>query len=242
MRRQIENRVDGALEMLVVARKRGFQKRQLQVEMGGAVYQRAQVLRQAGSSKGESWLQISRRAVELDVPAQRGHHLAAVHTYLVAERPDFIGKGDFHGMKCIARVFDHLGRTQRYDSGIRAKRPVQIGDRLRRRRIVGANHQKRGLEEIPNRRAFTQKLGMRHNAYREVVRKGRQHQLLASARKNSTPNPNNEPLPAWRKMPGDFGNRSLQLDQSQVAVPFRRRTHTNQYDVRFGDGARRGGY
>ena len=44
-----------------------------------------------------------------------------------------------------------------------------------------------------------------------------------------------------RKVLGDFRNRPAQLAQSQIAVLFRRRAHTNQRNVRFGDGFGRGG-
>ena len=137
--------------------------------MGRAVDQRAQVLRQAGSSKSESGLQIRRRAVELDVLAQRGHHFAAIHAHLLAERPDFVGESNFHRMKGIAGVLDHLRRAQRYQSSLHARGRYKSATVCSRRRIVAANHQQRWLEEIPNRRAFAQKLGMRHHAHRRIV-------------------------------------------------------------------------
>ena len=127
-----------------------FQQRQLQVQMGRAVDQRPQILGQAGASKRESRLQICRRAVELHVFAQRGHHFIAIHAHLFAERPDFVGERDFHRVKGIAGVFDHLRRAQRHQSHVFAPSGrYRSGDRCTAAEIVAAHHKQRRLERNP---------------------------------------------------------------------------------------------
>ena len=62
-RPQIELSLNRAMQMLVIAGKNRFEHRQLQVQPRRAIFQGAEILGQAGSSKSESGLRRIRRTV-----------------------------------------------------------------------------------------------------------------------------------------------------------------------------------
>src|SRR5262245_29887016 len=74
--------------------------------------ERTKILRQAGAAKRESWLQVSRRHVQLLVAAEDLHDLAPVEAESLGDVPDLVGESDLQRVKGVAGVLDHLGNAQ----------------------------------------------------------------------------------------------------------------------------------
>ena len=153
-----------SLNLQLVAGENGLDHRQIHVELFGAILQGADVLRQAGSAKGETGLQIIRRQVELPVAAEDVHHLVTVDAQALAHVPDLVREADLQGVPGVADVFHHLrhadaGADERcIDRPIKGYGPGRIG------RVVVTDDGQRRLAEVLERGAFAEELGVDGNA------------------------------------------------------------------------------
>ena len=102
----------------------GFERCVVQIEPARTIIQSSQILRKAGTAKRESGLQVSGGNVKLAVLAQRVHHFVRVDAQLLTDCADLVGERDLYCMKRVARLLDHLRRSQRHQAGLHAERRV----------------------------------------------------------------------------------------------------------------------
>ncbi len=95
---------------------------------------------------------------------KRSHHFMAIHAHLLAQRANLVGERDFYRVEGVGSILDHLRGPQGHKAGFDSERLIQVRDAPDGRAIVAADHQQRGLEEIPDCGPLAQKLRMRYDA------------------------------------------------------------------------------
>jgi len=59
----------GTRQVFAIAGQHGFEQGKLQIVAGGAINERAKILRQTGSAEGKARLQVGGRNVQLFIPS-----------------------------------------------------------------------------------------------------------------------------------------------------------------------------
>ena len=157
LRRQVERKRDGAIELGVVGGQHGFEQRQFQVEARRAVDERAQIFGQAGAAEGEARLEVGGGDIQGVIAAEGVHDLGAIDAEFAGQRADLVGEGNLDGMEGVAGVLDHLRGAQRHDGGLHGQagvdgRPPVARPRARSRRSPAVTGSMKSRTAAPSRR------------------------------------------------------------------------------------------
>src|SRR5205814_6529655 len=98
----VDHRLQGALDLQLVAWQDCGQSGQRDIERFCLVQQGAQVLGQARAAESEARPEVTRGQVELGVLAENLHHAVAVHLQGLAEVADLVGKADLSACQALS--------------------------------------------------------------------------------------------------------------------------------------------
>ena len=137
----------------------GLEQVEVVARVVGDPQEGAGVLRQAGAAPagtGTEELPPDPRVV-----AHAEHHVVHVGAHGLAHRGDGVDEGELGGQEGVGGVLDDLGRRRiRHDQG-RGDAEVEAGHADRRGLVVGTDHDPPGVEEVVDRGALPEELGVR---------------------------------------------------------------------------------
>ena len=99
------------------------------------------------------------------VVAHADRDLAHVGVDRLAEVRDRVDERDLGREERVRRVLDHLGRRGVGDEHRRVRPTVELGDAHRRLAVLAADHDAVGVQEVADRLALAQELGVRRDGH-----------------------------------------------------------------------------
>ena len=135
----------------------------MEIEFLGAVGERAQILRQTGTAERKSGRKIGWRNIQPRIGGENFRDFFRVDSDGLAQSSQLIRESHFHGVECVARIFDHFGGGE----GCFVHGPRDSFIEISQRRHVafarGAKHGERRVEEISESSPFANKFRVIEN-------------------------------------------------------------------------------
>ena len=182
--------------------------------------ERSKIFRQARPAERKAGLQVGGGEIELAILAESRHHFGGINLQWPAHGSDLIRERNLHRMKCIARVFDHLGGSQRHETRPDVQGAVQRGNALSRRDIITAGDEQRRLHEIMDCAAFTEEFGIRDDAKAREMAQRPDDVFFAGPWEDSAADSKQQRLATMGKQRFDFANNPAELLEPEAAIPF----------------------
>ncbi len=148
-----------------------------------------------------------------------------------AHRGDRVDEGDLHRQEAVGRVLDRLGRRRVGDQHRRVDVGVELGHPLGGGPIGAADHDPIGVQEVGDRRAFAEELGVGHDEHVGALQCPLDHERRADRNRRLVDHDG-----AGLQHGRDLARRLLDVRQVGTAVVALRRRHAQEHDVGLGGG------